>query len=258
MTVQKILSECFESKKLVIDEYSLRDFSKFLEINPSTLGKVLKGERGLPKAQAVIISEKLQLKGKSKDSFLKLVLNQSFKKVSIQPKEKRVILKNTKNLDEFNIISQWEYFAILNVIKLKKVEHNPKFISKRLGISLKRTKQCIETLIRNKFISYENNKYKGLKGSLFTTNDSYSLALQLALLHELVIVKDKMELDVDIRHYRSEYYTVMKKDIKKIKKLTEDFYESVTAICPNDQQGEEVYLMASQFLPLTVNYSDEK
>src|SRR5262245_57459511 len=92
--------------------YSLRAFAKGLEMDFSTLSKLLKGQRPIGKLVIKRLSSKLGLDPKVTGQFLS---NQN-SDVQVAGDYQQI------SLDSFNIIADWYHYAILELMRLDKFE----------------------------------------------------------------------------------------------------------------------------------------
>ena len=232
---------------------SLRSFSKLLDISPSTLSKILSGKRGIPKSQAKRFAQKLLKNPTDHEDFIEAVLEHKsadkFKEI-----QGDLILDQNESSDMFNVLAEWEFFAILNVIKLKNFDHTPLFLANSLNISLKRVNYCLDVLLKNKFISMDNGEIKRVARNLDTTNDILSRALKMAHIEELELAKNRIDVDVERKYYKSMTFTLAKKDMTKLKKIIDKMVSDAEKLTDNSNP-EEVYLLSTQLFPLTVSTS---
>jgi uncharacterized protein (TIGR02147 family) len=229
--------------------YSLRNFSAYLDIHPSTLSKILSGKRGIPKSMATKFAQKLLDNQQEQKLFIDAVLNYS---VSEKPNHRDEVLEinDYQSGDLFFIISQWEYFAILNILKIKNFNQRTDIIAKALNISTKRVGLCLNVLERNKFVSIQNGIIKRTAKKLKTSNDIVSRALRIAHLEELELAKNKVEIEIVKKDYQSDVFTVSKNDIKKLKKLIEKMYQEADKLTEKSNP-EEVYMLNCQLFPIS-------
>ncbi len=230
---------------------SLREFSKRINLDASTVSKILDGKRSIPKSHAIKLSEYMFDEKHKQDDFVRAVIarkndvkKEKLKKTSLKIKE--------ENFEYFQVISQWEYFAILNLLKAKKLQINTQTISKKLGITLKRTQQCIETLLTLGFIEQKNDSYFRTVKSIQTTNEVWSRALQMAHAEELEMAKRKLHIDFQLKDFQSMTFAIPLEQLSKIKALTQKLYDAIDEISEkNLENAQEIYLFSSQLFPLS-------
>lgn len=246
---------CMDPVEIVISNFknsgsSLRSFSKHLEISPSTLSKILSGKRGIPKSQAKRFAQKLISSTSEQEEFIEAVLEH--KNSSNNNKDSDdLILDQNDSVDMFNILAEWEFFAILNVIKIKNFDHSPAFLARSLNISLKRVNHCLQILQKNNFISIDNGEITRLARNLYTTNDVLSRALKLAHLEELELAKNRINVDVERKYYKSMTFTMAQKDMNKLKRYIDKMISDAEKLT-DDSEPEEVYLLSTQLFPITL------
>ena len=117
--------------------YSLRSFAKGLNIDPSLLSKLINGKRKITDNQIEKLGIKLKLSLREIEVF----------KSYVEPFSKE---ENTYqlSLDQFDVISEWQHYAILEMMTLKNFEPDIHFVAKALNESVSNTVRYIETLKR--------------------------------------------------------------------------------------------------------------
>ena len=181
---RELLFNEFSQRKLRSKSYSLRAFARDLGINKTSLSEVLAGKRTLAKKNQVQINQALNL----------------------GPNEiKSLVKSNEKTSDElkmadqdFQIISEWYFFAILNLVKLPKSKINKKSIARRLGITEIEAGYALETLTKKGLIKKMGSTYHRSSKSIQTSKDISSPALKKYHKQNLTRIEqaiDKIPLD---------------------------------------------------------------
>ncbi len=71
-------------------------------------------------------------------------------KISNQIKIPRSTLKQgvgaEMDLDVFKVIADWQHFAILNLTQVEGFKSEPRYVAKRLGLSIHTVKRCVQRL----------------------------------------------------------------------------------------------------------------
>lgn len=142
--------------------YSLRSFALLLDIEPSSLSKILAGKRKPTVKLITKICERLSVAPSLVDKFTKA----AGRKGSVIPatdQDYQLIAEDT-----FAYISNWYYAAILELTYTDELNEDPRFISRALGITVSEAKIAIERLIRLGLLSKENSRLR--KTNAFITN----------------------------------------------------------------------------------------
>ena len=143
----------FVNRCRINPRYSLNAFARALEMPPSRISEVFNYKKGLSLKSAQKITEKLSYTSMETKVFLTSVkafharnpivkkeaqqeLQYIFNTLAIQP------LKQS----QFEIISDWYHYAILELISLSDFSEDPHWMAKRLGITLLEVKTAIENL----------------------------------------------------------------------------------------------------------------
>lgn len=168
LSYQNILKAEFLNRSEKNSSYSLRAFSRDIGLSQSFLSLVLNKKRQLSDEMALRISETLKLKNSSKKLFINLVRLEQIK----NPDSKRILQKEIDQLlkrqvnfkllseDVFKIVSEWHYFAIIELTSLKDFKNNSRWISRKLKISEIEVELALEKLIRVGLLVEENGQLK--------------------------------------------------------------------------------------------------
>jgi len=244
------LREFLASRQRKNSAYSLRAFAKDLEIDSSNLSAVLQNKRALPHKRANYIARKLKLSPQAHALFIASTLRKKMNLDSIQ------VANDVKNylLDEkyFKVISEWEYYAFLQLLRLKGFQANYEWIAKRLNISQTRARTVIRHLLDLEFIKEDNQKgYVRATPSLETSEDVESQALRASHRECLEIGKNKLEsVPIELRDFSSVTMAINSKKIPQAKAIIREFQEKLHALLSSDLQ-DEVYQLNCQLFPLT-------
>lgn len=244
------LRESFGSRQRKNAAYSLRAFAKDLAIDSSNLSAIFQRKRSLPYSRAAQIAKRLKLSPKETALFVASTMRKQMRLDSIQVKEeaKKYLLEDKY----YKIISEWEYYALLQLLQTKEFNPSSAWIAQRLGLSEIRTRQILRNLIELEFIKEDPKKgYVRLSPSLETSEDIESQALQISHIENLNLGKEKIEkVPVDLRDYSSITIAINPDKIPEARAVVREFQEKLYALL---SQGEktEVYQFNCQLFPLT-------
>lgn len=134
--------------------YTHSAFARDLGLTAAHLSAVFLKKRGISKKTASAIATKLKLNLSECENFIDLCeAEHSRSSLQRQLAKSRLAAKNNLKvhnvqIEIFRSISDWYHFATVELISVKGFKQDPKWISKRLGISLAETRQVIERLFR--------------------------------------------------------------------------------------------------------------
>lgn len=137
--------------------YSLRAFARQLGIDQSFLSKVLKGTRQITPKLVATIGPKLGLK----PTQVKSIFTQG-----------TAAMPNFLSLadDEFDVLSMWYHFAIIELTKTDDFDQDPQWIASRLGIHVQEVRDALERLERLGFVRSNGKKIEVLTPNTTWTN----------------------------------------------------------------------------------------
>jgi uncharacterized protein (TIGR02147 family) len=177
---QTVMIDDFKRRKSQNPSYSMRSFARDLELSQSFLSQILSGKRKLSLEKAELVSQRLKLRGKKNQLFLKSVQAN----ISSNPKARELFLNQIKNLTEsqidfkllseniFDLISDWYYFAIIELSTLTTFKNLPTWISRRLNISVTEAKTALELLQKVGLLKEVNGRLEKIEKDYIFENIS--------------------------------------------------------------------------------------
>lgn len=138
--------------------YSLRAFARDLEVPCSRLSEIINNKVGLSESRAVNLATKLNLSPSERDFFVDLALAEHARSAVLREMaQKRVQVRQEAfekiGEDEFAVISDWHYTAILQLLHLDSFETSVENIASRLGLSTDTVEKSLERLETLKMVS---------------------------------------------------------------------------------------------------------
>ena len=247
------LKNDFEIKHSKNSAYSLRAHANFLGLDSSVLSAILKGKRDLPYKYAEEICKKLKLTETENKSFLFSVKYQKNKRKSKLLSSDKIA--HEKILDEqrhYNVISKWEYYTVLNLIKLNNFKSNHMWMAKKLGIPVVKLEKIIEELLKIGLMEKDKNgDYKRTVSKLNTTQDLYSKALRESHKQIFDIAKEKIDtVSINKRFYSNSTIPISINKIQIAKEIIRDFRDKLCDLLKDDDCSE-VYNLTVGLFPLT-------
>ncbi len=255
-TIQNLLQERFNLLRSKNPSYSVRAFAQKLGIASGTLSLVLLGKRRVSRKLAEKICQKLFLDPIAREG----VLNK-FKGNKLANEAGTPLRYLQISADQFQTVSEWHYFAILNLVETHDFKNDPKWIARRLGLPLEKVKGALERLFRLELLVESNDQWVRGAPRYSSTDDVQNLGLKSSHYQNLNLAEKS--LDRDPITSRDFTWLTLPMDLSRIpeakrlvRKFQDELSEAMTASSPHPT---EVYRMAIQFFPLTVlNSSGEK
>jgi len=244
------LRESLSSRQRRNPAYSLRSFAKDLDIDSSNLSAILQNKRGLPHKRANSMARKLRLPPKESALFVASSLRKQMALDSIQV---AADMKNYLLVDKYyKIVSEWEYYAFLQLIKVRGFKADTEWIAQRLSVSESRARLVIRHLLDIGFIKEDGKKgYVRTTPSLETSDGVESQALQASHRDSLEVAKTKLEfVPLELRDFSSVTMSISTAKIPQAKAIIREFQEKLHTLLTSGTQ-DEVYQFNCQLFPLT-------
>ncbi len=238
--------------------YSLRAFARDLGLTPSYLSEVINGKRNLTLNQAGRFSENLLFTDKEMNYFSDLIQVEHSKSEKIRSIATRRISKirdqskfSEVELDAFNVISDWYHSAILELTETKEWKSDPKWIAKRLGISVIEASEGLSRLIRVGILAEVEGIVKKSKAKFKVGKDTPSTAIRSH--HKQILAKANVALEeqgLNEREFGSLTIAVPSDKIDDYKKLIREFKNNLHSL-NEGQDCDEVYTLGIQFFRIS-------
>jgi len=231
--------------------YSLRAFAKSLNIGSSSLSKLLHKKRNLSKTMLMKLANRLELDPSSITSY-----EHNLRGSKAGLNGKKTIDADYREIlsDSFQLISDWYPLAILELSRCKGFKTNPRWIAKRLGLTLNQVNIAVQRLQRLGLLEIlDNDNWKPCPdGTTSIYNESSDVARrrhQRQILERAIHALDNFP--VEKRDQTAMLMAVNSKRIKAAKQRIKKFRRSLCSFLENGGPRDEVYYLSVSLFPVT-------
>lgn len=159
-------------------QFSLRAFSRMVDVSPAVLSRILSGKRKLTFNLAVRIADALVLGPYERELLYSFYLsNGSSSEVdseSLKHKKEKEL-----SIDCFNAMKEWYHYGITQLLYIESFVDDAKWIAKMLSITELEAKLAVDRLIRLEILDRdENGKLYRTATHLSTTTDIASAGIR--------------------------------------------------------------------------------
>lgn len=238
--------------------YSLRAFARDLGLSPARLSELLSGKQGLSLAWAKRISRRLDLSERETERFCDLVESQHARSPA---RRKSAVLRLAHaqatpalrlQLDAFRTVAEWYPFAILELVSVKGFESTPRWIAKRLGITVSQAESAIERLIRLEQLERDpRGNLRAVHDSTFTVSGVPSDAIKD--FHRRILEKASLaigEQAVAERDFSSSCIAIARDQVPEAQRLLAELRRRFWQALETDRPKEAVYCLSTAFFRL--------
>lgn len=225
--------------------YSLRAFARCLKTDPSFLSKLIHRKRALTLEVFQQYSEELGLDPNAKEYF--------YKKMK-EPSTKPFTDYTQLTMDQFQIISDWYHYAILELIGIEGFKGEPRWIAKKLGITVLEVNAAVDRLLRLEYISIsKKGVWKNISGAHTTVHiNNTSGALRKYQNQVLKLAGAAMEnIPIELRDQSTMVMSINLSDLPKAKEFIKKFRRELCTLMEKRRKLTEVYQLSVSFFPLT-------
>jgi len=241
--------------------YSLRAFARDLKLSPATLSYVMNGQKGLSMPVAQSVAASIGLNEKEAEIFCCLVESKHGRSKTARTIAQARLAQleyhpkvATLQLDVFQTIADWYHLAILQLVQVKKIDSDTKWMANQLGIQVFEVETAIERLKRLELLLVDDGHYRVSKEMVFAPDGVPSDAIRK--FHRQVLEKAMQSISdqtIDERYLNTTLLPVKLSDLPQAKEKIRKFHREFDAeFTPRAQDpGDHVYALAVQFFSLT-------
>lgn len=236
--------------------YSIRSFANLLKVDSSSLSKILSGTRKISPRMLANFIKKLGADPKISEALLRYA-SINAKKNHIEgttfSQEYRQL-----TIDTFEVISEWYYYAILELTYVKNFQSSPSWIANTLGISTDEVRIALDRLLRLELLIEKQGKY--IKTEKHTTNFSEEITSHAHKLFQKKVLDQALNaIDntaPDEKDITSITMSIDEKKINQAKLLIKKFRRN---LCKFMEDGDQtrVYNLAIQLYPISKNHKEQ-
>jgi uncharacterized protein (TIGR02147 family) len=222
--------------------YSMRSFARQLGVNQSLLSKILRGKKAISEKMVLELSKILKV---PKGDMMRFLSNDQ----AAAGFNRAQMLR-----DQFELLSDWYHFAILELTHLKHFKPDAKWIATTLGISVLEANMAIDRLVRNGFIKIHlNGKWQIFKPHNNWTNRAVTTSAQKIYQRQVLerAIQAIKDVDFDFRHNTSMTLSVNARLMPKFKELLDNYRDEFTEYAEQQDSYTDVYQLCMAFFPLT-------
>lgn len=229
--------------------FSMRSLAKRARLNPAALSTFLNGKRNFSSAMILQVGSDL---GLPPDQLLRLKnLEESNTSKVSKFTAKQLKEKIQLNLDQYYIVSDWHYFAVLSLIETIDFKNDVKWIAKKLDTKEAHIEVVLERLIRLGYIKKEKNKLVLKEVILETSDDVPNTSLKKRHDENFDAAKEAIySVGLDRRDFSFSTVAINPDKLPQAKKMIREFRDKLLR-CLEEGDKKEVYEVCFQLFPRT-------
>lgn len=240
---QELVRRCRENRN-----YSLRAFARHLNLEPSFLSKLLRGERNITIDMFRKLADRLLLEPQEYREFA----------LSIEARAPRRGLKpgpslNELSADQFQVISDWFHYAVLELLQLKSFQNDTRWIARALDITPAEAGSALERLERVGVIERTESGWKNISGNNTTTGNPFTTVafrkLQKSILEKAVTALETVPMEK--RDQSSITMAIDSRKLPEAKKRIQKFRRELMQFLQTDGEPDQVYHLSVSLYPVT-------
>lgn len=240
--------------------FSLRAFALKLDISPSALSEIMAGKRKVSKKMAVKLLDRMYLDPKEAEAIKLLFDGKGNGHDQEADSEKGLLQKYKKNInylklssDQFNMISEWQHFALLSLMETVDFVSDIPWMAKRLALSVTDVQKTLTRLTDLNLVSRKYNRYAPTNEPLITSDDVANQAVRKAHYEDLKLAEKVLDhCPVELRDFTAVTVAVDKSKIPEAKKMIREFQDSLSQFL-EDGKKDEVYKLTFYMYPLSTS-----
>ncbi|MEO5666554.1 MAG: DUF4423 domain-containing protein [Bdellovibrionota bacterium] len=256
---REILLGEFKMRVATNSAYSLRAYARDLGLSSSRLSAIMKGHEGLSRQVAEKVSQKIGLSPSMTEHFCDLV-DSEHARSEIKRKLARARIEAARfksehrlSLDSFQLLSEWQHFALREMVRLKRFRLDFAQLAARLEIEEKLVREAWQRLLRMNLVHQDPvTKAWSTVDDVQSPVGEVSTAIQNY--HRQMLDKAHASLSRDPFSQRYFSSIVVPMDPKRISEagaLIREFRRSFESKLPQDTEATDVYCLSLNFFNVT-------
>jgi uncharacterized protein (TIGR02147 family) len=246
--VRSILRDRLALLQAANARYSLRAFSKRLNVQPSTLSEILNEKREITYGLSRRVLERLSIPPREIEDILQAMPRRAPHK----SRAPELVSYRVLGTEEFNVVADWYYFAILSLVETRGFVSSHAWIARRLGIAVHQSRKAVRTLIRLGLLKeLRSGRWVGTGRKFRTSYDVPSSAIRKNHSQGLGLAQGALdEVPVERREFGASTIAADPRRIPAAKERIRAFRRELSAFLEGGRKSE-VYRLGVQLFPLT-------
>lgn len=228
--------------------YTLRSFAALLEMDSSTVSQLISGKRRAARKVINRICKSLGANPKLQYEFLE----KASRIIKTEPQINDVNNYQLMSDDAIEVLSNWYYFAILEIINIDNFQSSFTWIANRLSLTASEVKIAIERLTRLNLLKIEDNQIKRTEKFLTTYIPGQTTSTQKEFQKQVLRMALDAIDDIPIE-LRDMTNMTMSIDIDKIAEAKKMITKFRRELCTFLEDGERtrVFQLGIQLYPIS-------
>ncbi len=179
---------------------------------------------------------------------------------NFQTQTRRVLPEESKTevlrltSDQFEVISDWIHFAILNLVKTADAQPEAAWMAERLGLSVTKVRAALERLERLKLIQKDpTGKWVRTYARINTPDDVLNVSVQKSHLADMELARTALLREpIERRDFTSMTIAVHPDLLPRAKEIIRRAQDEIAELSA-ESPATEVYRLTSSLFPLTLS-----
>lgn len=260
-SAQNFLQEEFKRRVRLNHRYSLRAYARNLGLSSGALSEILRHQRPITLKMASKIAKSLGLSTVEKKRLYDLIGSQKQETLDHETSSALTLTDHQQQkLDEdtFHLVSEWQHFAILNLIDCENFRWNAAHVAKRLGLTATQAQLAMNLLIRLGLVCKKGDTYKGVRDYVLSPTGITSTAIRNYHRQMMNKAIEAIEFqDTNEREFSGVGFAMDPSRLPQIKQEISAFQDQLAAKYSKGKK-QEVYFLEMALFKLSQGDNNEK
>lgn len=237
----------------------MRAYARDLHISPSRLSEVMNSRSGgLSLRNAEEVAKRLGLSSHETRFFTALIQKERATDPQSKAEATKFIesvhldkMRHQLHLDQFEMVSTWYYFALLELLGMPGVSQTQVALAERLGISKANVKSALARLVRLGFLEKNGRGYTVIKERTSVASEIPSHAIRNY--HLGVMEKAASALlsqDIDAREFGTLIFSGSAAKIPAMKEQLRKFFTQFARVSRGEEDSDTVFCLGAQLFQM--------
>lgn len=230
-------------------KYSLRALARAMGMSHTLVSLIMNGKRDVTPQTAQKIAQSLGLSPAERKA-LSTSKTRAEKKSSIE--------FGLLELDQFELISDWQHFAILSLMEIPRAQFRAKWVAGRLGIGEIEAQAAMDRLVRLNLMANSRGRWRQTGAPLTVENKISTSATRKYNRQLLEKAIASLENDpIEVRDFSSITFAMDPGLVERALKKIREFRRELCQELEETSDPKEVYMLTVQLFPVSRSKSGE-
>lgn len=253
-TIVEVIRSTWINQQIRNPSFSLRAFARRLGVAPAELSMIFNGKRRLTYRMATKLLSRIALEPEQARRLLEALpkkLRRNGQTREAELNSRPVLNYIQLSTDEFRVIADWYYLAILSLSETEGFVSDPIWIARRLGVRVDQIRTALEALLRLGLLTADGGQLRTTGKKFTTTNDVVDVSLRKNHVQGLELATQALHtVPVELREFGASIIAADPDLLPEAKSRLRELRREISRLLEGGRK-KQVYRLQVQLFPVS-------